>query len=199
MKPWRYGLLRTRLVEGNNMELLNEIITKILLGISHNHLVDMGVVVILTTTLVFIDASQRVAIEVLRYNLDNSRKNTVVNCLTTLLWYGWGRGTYTNEHGESKRYLMSERLRGDLLIKLCIQYPAWMLLSIIFVSLPDIPIPTTELFADQVFAFVFMAIPFLSECWSILENLREIVEDDLIDFGKWYVRAVELIKIWRGL
>ena len=199
MTPWRYGLPSTRLAEGNDMELLNEIITKILLGISHAHLVDMGVVVILTTTLVFIDASQRVAIEVLRYNLDNGRKNTVVNCLTTLLWYGWGRGTYTNEHGESKRYLMSERLRGDLLIKLCIQYPAWMLLSIIFVSLPDIPIPTTELFADQVFAFVFMAIPFLSECWSILENLREIVEDDLIDFGKWYNRAIELIKIWRGL
>lgn len=180
------------------MELLNEIITKILLGISHNHLVDMGVVVILTTTLVFIDASQRVAIEVLRYNLDNNRKNTVMNCLTTLLWYGWGRGNYTNEHGESKRYLMSERLRGDLLIKLCIQYPAWMLLSIIFVSLPDIPIPTTELFADQVFAFVFMAIPFLSECWSILENLREIVEDDLIDFGKWYGRMIEIVKVWRG-
>lgn len=180
------------------MELINEVITKILLGVSHAHLVDMGVVVILTTTLVFIDATQRVAIEVLRYNLDNGRQNTVVNCITTLLWYGWGRGTYTNEHGESKRYLMSERLRGDLLIKLCIQYPAWMLLSIIFVSLPDIPIPTTELFADQVFAFVFMAIPFLSECWSILENLREIVEDDLIDFSKLYEMAVELIRAWRG-
>ena len=180
------------------MELINEVITQILLGVSHAHLVDMGVVVILTTTLVFIDVSQRVAIEVLRYNLDNSRKNTVMNCLTTLLWYGWGRGTYTNERGESKRYLMSERLRSDLLVKLCIQYPAWMLLSIIFVSLPDIPIPTTELFADQVFAFVFMAIPFLSECWSIIENLREMVEDDLIDIGKIFQYTIEIIKAWRG-
>ena len=166
------------------MDILNDILSMLISGVSHAHLVDMGVVVILTSTLVFIDATQRVAIEVLRYNLDNGRQNTVVNCITTLLWYGWGRGTYTNEHGESKRYLMSERLRSDLLVKLCIQYPAWMLLSIIFVSLPDIPIPTTELFADQVFAFVFMTIPCLSECWSILENQREIVEDDLIDFCK---------------
>ena len=180
------------------MDILNDILIMLISGVSHEHLVDMGVVVILTTTLVFIDACQRVAIEVLWYNLDNSRKNTVMNCLTTLLWYGWGRGTYTNERGESKRYLMSERLRSDLLVKLCIQYPAWMLLSIIFVSLPDIPIPTTELFADQVFAFVFMGVPFLSECWSILENLREIVEDDLIDFGKWYGCMIEIVKLWRG-
>ena len=180
------------------MDILNDILSMLISGVSHAHLVDMGVVVILTSTLVFIDATQRVAIEVLRYNLDNGRQNTVVNCITTLLWYGWGRGTYTNEHGESKRYLMSERLRSDLLVKLCIQYPAWMLLSIIFVSLPDIPIPTTELFADQVFAFVFMTIPFLSECWSILENQREIVEDDLIDFCKLYAMAVELIRAWRG-
>lgn len=48
------------------MDLINEVITKILLGVSHAHLVDMGVVVILTTTLVFIDACQRVAIEVLQ-------------------------------------------------------------------------------------------------------------------------------------
>ena len=180
------------------MELINEVITKILLGVSHAHLVDMGVVVILTTTLVFIDATQRVAIEVLRYNLDNGRQNTVVNCITTLLWYGWGRGTYTNEHGESKRYLMSERLRSDLLTKLCVQYPAWMILSVVFISLPDIPIPSTEMYLDHVFAVLFMAIPFLSECWSIIENLREIVEDNLIDFGKLYEMAVELIRVWRG-
>ena len=180
------------------MELINEVITKILLGVSHAHLVDMGVVVILTTTLVFIDASQRVAIEVLRYNLDNGRKNTVMNCLTTLLWYGWGRGAYTNENGESKRYLMSERLRSDLLTKLCVQYPAWMILSVVFISLPYIPIPSTEMYLDHVFAVLFMAIPFLSECWSIIENLREIVEDNLIDFGMIYLRIIEIIKVWRG-
>lgn len=181
------------------MELINEVITKILLGVSHAHLVDMGVVVILTTTLVFIDACQRVAIEVLRYNIDNGRQNTVVNCLTTLLWYGWGRGKYLDPAtGKSRRYLMSERLRSDLLTKLCVQYPAWMILSIIFISLPDIPIPSTEMYLDHVFAVLFMAIPFLSECWSILENLREIVEDDLIDFGKWYGRMIEIVKVWRG-
>lgn len=179
------------------MDIFNEIIEQILLGISHEHIINMGVVVILTTTLMFIDASQRVAIEVLHYNRDNDRCNTPMNCLTTLVWYGWGRGSYTNEYGESKRYLMSERLRSDMLIKLCIQYPAWMILSMVFVSLPDIPVPNTELYLDHVFAFVFMAIPFLSECWSIIENLREIVEDDLIDFGKWYSRIIELIKVWR--
>ena len=93
---------------------------------------------------------------------------------------------------------MSARLRSDLLVKLCIQYPAWMLLSVIFVSLPDMPIPTTELFADQVFAYVFMGIPFLSECWSIIENLREMVEDDLINIGKMFKYTIELIKAWRG-
>ncbi|MCI5707874.1 hypothetical protein, partial [Veillonella caviae] len=137
-------------------------------------------------------------IEVLRYNLDNGRQNTVVNCLTTLLWYGWGRGNCTNEHGESKRYLMSERLRSDLLTKLCVQYPAWMILSVVFISLPDIPIPSTEMYLDHVFAVLFMAIPFLSECWSIIENLREIVEDNLIDFGMIYLRIIEIIKVWRG-
>lgn len=180
------------------MDILNDILKMLLSGVPHEYLVSMGVVIILTTTLVFVDATQRVAIEVLRYNKDNHRPNNPITLLTTLIWYGWGRGTYTDEHGKRKRYLMSERLRCDLLVKLCIQYPAWMLLSIIFESLPDIPIPTTELFADQVFAFAFAGIPFLSECWSIIENLREMVEDDLIKFCKVYAMAVELIRAWRG-
>jgi hypothetical protein len=181
------------------MDILNDILTMLLSGVSHEYLVSMGVVIILTTTLVFIDAIQRVVIEVLRYNQDNHRPNNPITLLTTLTWYGWGKGKYMDETtGERRRYLMSARLRCDLLVKLCIQYPAWMLLSIIFESLPDIPIPTTELFADQVFAFVFMAIPFLSECWSIIENMREIVEDDLINFCKLYTMAVELIRAWRG-
>ncbi|MDY6225391.1 hypothetical protein [Veillonella caviae] len=93
---------------------------------------------------------------------------------------------------------MSERLRSDLLTKLCVQYPAWMILSVVFISLPDIPIPSTEMYLDHVFAVLFMAIPFLSECWSIIENLREIVEDNLIDFGMIYLRIIEIIKVWRG-
>ncbi len=180
------------------MDIIDDILTMLLSGVSHEYLVSMGVVIILTATLVFVDATQRVAIEVLRYNIDNGRKNTVMNFLTTLVWYGWGRGNYTNERGESKRYLMSSRLRSDLLVKLCIQYPAWMLLSVIFVSLPDIPIPTTEIFADQVFAVLFMGIPFLSECWSIIENLREMVEDGLIGIGKIFQYTIEIIKAWRG-
>ncbi len=181
------------------MDIINDILTSLIGGVSHEYLVSMGVVIILTTTLVFIDAIQRVVIEVLRYNHDNHRPNNPITLLTTLTWYGWGKGKYINEAtGERRRYLMSARLRTDLLVKLCIQYPAWMLLSIIFVSLPDIPIPTTELFADQVFAFAFAAIPFLSECWSIIENLREMVEDDLIKFCKVYAMAVELIRSWRG-
>lgn len=181
------------------MDILNEILDTLTGGVSHEYLVSMGVVIILTTTLVFIDAAQRVAIEVLRYNKDNHRHNNPITLITTLTWYGWGKGKHINGvTGERRRYLMSARLRSDLLVKLCIQYPAWMLLSIIFVSLPDIPIPTTELFADQVFAIVFMAIPFLSECWSIIENLREMVEDDLINFCKLYAMAVELIRAWRG-
>ena len=181
------------------MDILNDILITLTNEVSHEHLVSMGVVVILTTTLVFIDATQRVAIEVLRYNKDNHRPNNPITLLTTLTWYGWGKGKYINgATGERRRYLMSARLRSDLLKKLCIQYPAWMLLSVIFEYLPDIPIPTTELFADQVFAFVFMAIPFLSECWSIIENMREMVEDDLIKFCKLYAMAVELIRAWRG-
>lgn len=181
------------------MDILNDILTALIVGVSHEHLVNMGVVIILTATLVFIDTTQRVVIEVLRYNKDNHRPNNPITLLTTLTWYGWGKGKYIDKTtGERRRYLMSERLRSDLLVKLCIQYPAWMLLSIIFESLPDIPIPTTELFADQVFAFAFAAIPFLSECWSIIENLREMVEDDLINFCKLYAMAVELIRAWRG-
>lgn len=181
------------------MNLINEILLTLINGISHEHVVDMGVIIILTTALLFVDATQRVATEVLRYNKDNDRTNSVLNLITTLMWYGWGRGKYLNkETNESKRYLMSERLRGDLLIKLCVQYPAWMLLSVIFVSLPDIQIPNTEIYLDHLFAFVFMLIPFLSECWSIIENLRELVEDDLIDFNKVYSKLLEIIRAWRG-
>lgn len=181
------------------MDILNDILIMLISGVPYEHLVSMGVVVILTAVLVFIDTTQRVAIEVLRYNKDNHRPNNPITLLTTLTWYGWGKGKYINgANGERRRYLMSARLRGDLLVKLCIQYPAWMLLSIIFEALPDMPIPTTELFADQLFAIVFMAIPFLSECWSIIENLREMVEDDLINFGKLYAMAVELIRAWRS-
>jgi hypothetical protein len=181
------------------MELINEILTSVIEGISHEHIVDMGVVCILTTLLLFIDATQRVAAEVLRYNKDNHRRNTVINLTTTLLWYGWGRGRYVDfKTGSHKRYLMSERLRSDLLIKLCVQYPAWMMLSVIFISLPDIKIPSTEIYLDHIFAFMFMIIPFLAECWSIIENLREIVEDDLIDFSKVYARLLEIIRAWRG-
>lgn len=181
------------------MDILNDILTALIGGVSHEHLVNMGVMITLTAILVFIDTTQRVVIEVLRYNKDNHRPNNPITLITTLTWYGWGKGKYINgATGERRRYLMSARLRSDLLVKLCIQYPAWMLLSIIFESLPDIPIPTTELFADQVFAFAFAAIPFLSECWSIIENLREMVEDDLIKFCKVYAMAVELIRAWRG-
>ncbi|MCF0157922.1 hypothetical protein [Veillonella caviae] len=181
------------------MDILNDILSKLLAGVSHEHIVDMGVVVILTTALLFVDASQRVAIEVLRYNKDNNRCNTISNCILTLIWYGWGRGKYLDPAtGKSRRYLMSERLRSDLLTKLCVQYPAWMILSVVFISLPDIPIPSTEMYLDHVFAVLFMAIPFLSECWSIIENLREIVEDNLIDFGMIYLRIIEIIKVWRG-
>ncbi len=181
------------------MDIINDILIVLIGGVSHEYLVNIGVVIILTTALVFLDTAQRVAIEVLRYNRDNHRPNNPITLLTTLTWYGWGKGKYMDETtGERRRYLMSARLRSDLLVKLCIQYPAWMLLAIIFESLPDIPIPTTELFADQVFAFAFAAIPFLSECWSIIENLREMVEDDLINFCKLYAMAVELIRAWRG-
>ena len=93
---------------------------------------------------------------------------------------------------------MSERLRSDLLTKLCVQYPAWMVLSVVFESLPDIPIPNTELFMDHIFSFLFMLIPFFSECWSIIENLREMVDDDLVDFGKVFHGVLEIIRAWRG-
>ena len=186
-------------MKGKTMNLINEILTMLIGGVSHEHVVNMGVIIILTTVLLFVDTSQRVATEVLRYNKDNDRPNTALNLITTLVWYGWGRGKYLNkETNESKRYLMSERLRGDLLIKLCVQYPAWMLLSVIFVSLPDIQIPNTAIYLDHLFAFVFMLIPFLSECWSIIENLRELVEDDLIDFNNLYSKVLEIIRAWRG-
>lgn len=181
------------------MDIINDIMFMLISEVSHEYLVNMGVVIILTVTLVFIDATQRVVIEALRYNKDNNRSNNPITLIATLAWYGWGKGKYINRATrERRRYLMSSRLRGDLLKKLCIQYPAWTLLSVIFVSLPDMPIPTTEMFADQVFAYVFMGIPFLSECWSIIENLREMVEDDLINFCKLYAMAVELIRAWRG-
>ena len=54
------------------MDILNDILTRLIGGVSHEYLVSMGVVIILTTALVFIDAIQRVVIEVLRYNTLNS-------------------------------------------------------------------------------------------------------------------------------
>lgn len=181
------------------MTILNDILVMLISGVSHEHIVSMGVIIILTTVLLFIDALQRITAEVLRYNKDNHRNNTPITLLTTLAWYGWGKGKYVDATtGQKRRYLMSERLRGDLLKKLCIQYPAWMILSIVFISLPDIPIPNTELFLDHIFADIFMLIPFFSECWSIIENLREIVEDKLIDFREVFSFVIEIIKAWRG-
>lgn len=181
------------------MDILNDILVMLISGVSHEHIVSMGVIIILTTVLLFIDALQRITAEVLRYNKDNHRNNTPITLLTTLAWYGWGKGKYVDATtGQKRRYLMSERLRGDLLKKLCIQYPAWMILSIVFISLPDIPIPNTELFLDHIFADIFMLIPFFSECWSIIENLREIVEDKLIDFKEVFSFVIEIIKAWRG-
>lgn len=181
------------------MAILNDILVMLISGVSHEHIVSMGVIIILTTVLLFIDALQRITAEVLRYNKDNHRNNTPITLLTTLAWYGWGKGKYVDATtGQKRRYLMSERLRGDLLKKLCIQYPAWMILSIVFISLPDIPIPNTELFLDHIFADIFMLIPFFSECWSIIENLREIVEDKLIDFKEVFSFVIEIIKAWRG-
>ena len=181
------------------MTILNDILVMLISGVSHEHIVSMGVIIILTTVLLFIDAAQRITTEVLRYNKDNHRTNTPITLLTTLAWYGWGKGKYVDATtGQKRRYLMSERLRGDLLKKLCIQYPAWMILSIVFISLPDIPIPNAELFLDHIFADIFMLIPFFSECWSIIENLREIVEDKLIDFKDVFSFVIEIIKAWRG-
>ena len=181
------------------MTILNDILVMLISGVSHEHIVSMGVIIILTTVLLFIDALQRITAEVLRYNKDNHRNNTPITLLTTFAWYGWGKGKYVDATtGQKRRYLMSERLRGDLLKKLCIQYPAWMILSIVFISLPDIPIPNTELFLDHIFADIFMLIPFFSECWSIIENLREIVEDKLIDFKEVFSFVIEFIKAWRG-
>lgn len=181
------------------MDILNDILVMLISGVSHEHIVSMGVIIILTTVLLFIDALQRITAEVLRYNKDNHRNNTPITLLTTLAWYGWGKGKCVDATtGQKRRYLMSERLRGDLLKKLCIQYPAWMILSIVFISLPDIPIPNTELFLDHIFADIFMLIPFFSECWSIIENLREIVEDKLIDFKEVFSFVIEIIKAWRG-
>ena len=181
------------------MDILNDILVMLISGVSHEHIVSMGVIIILTTVLLFIDAAQRITTEVLRYNKDNHRNNTPITLFTTLAWYGWGKGGYVDATtGLKRRYLMSERLRSDLLTKLCVQYPAWMVLSVVFESLPDIPIPNTELFLDHIFSFLFMLIPFFSECWSIIENLREMVEDDLIDFGKVFQCVLEIIRAWRG-
>lgn len=181
------------------MDILNDILVMLISGVSHEHIVSMGVIIILTTVLLFIDAAQRITTEVLRYNKDNHRTNTPITLLTTLVWYGWGKGNYVDETtGQKRRYLMSERLRSDLLKKLCVQYPAWMILSIVFISLPDIPIPNTALFLDHLFSYVFMLIPFFAECWSIIENLREMVEDDLIDLGKVFHGVLEIIRAWRG-
>ena len=146
------------------MDILNDILIMLISGVSHEHLVSMGVVIILTTTLLFVDTIQRIVAEVLRYNKDNHRHNNPITLLTTLTWYGWGKGQYVDEAtGERRRYLMSERLRGDLL-----------------------------------FSYAFMLIPFFAVCWSIIENLREMVEDDLIDIGKIFQYTIEIIKAWRG-
>ena len=45
------------------MDILNDILTVLIGGVSHEYLVSMGVVIILTATLAFVDATQRVAIE----------------------------------------------------------------------------------------------------------------------------------------
>ena len=60
------------------MDILNDILIMLISGVSHEHLVSMGVVIILTTTLLFVDTIQRIAAEVLRYNKDNHRPNNPI-------------------------------------------------------------------------------------------------------------------------
>ena len=93
------------------MDILNDILVMLISGVSHEHIVSMGVIIILTTVLLFIDAAQRITTEVLRYNKDNHRNNTPITLLTTLTWYGWGKGRYVDATtGLKRRYLMSERV-----------------------------------------------------------------------------------------
>ena len=73
------------------MDILNDILVMLISGVSHEHIVSMGVIIILTTVLLFIDAAQRITTEVLRYNKDNHRNNTPITLLKTLAWYGLGK------------------------------------------------------------------------------------------------------------
>ena len=152
------------------MEFMDELVTRILLNVSHEHVLDICNVILLVLILLVADAFLRIIAEVFQYN---NRKNTTKTFITTLIWYGWGRGDYIDANtGKIKRYLMSEKLRSSMLKKICIFYPAWFFLSIACVSLPDTVFIGVR--GDELLANVFMWWPVASELSSIIENLREI-------------------------
>lgn len=155
------------------MEFMDELVTRILLNVSHEHVLDICNVILLVLILLVADAFLRIIAEVFQYNKDHNRKNTTKTFITTLIWYGWGQGDYIDANtGKIKRYLMSEKLRSSMLKKICLFYPAWFFLSIACVSLPDTVFIGVR--GDELLANVFMWWPVASELSSIIENLREI-------------------------
>lgn len=105
---------------------MDELVTRILLNVSHEHVLDICNVILLVLILLVADAFLRIIAEVFQYNKDHNRKNTTKTFITTLIWYGWGQGDYIDANtGKIKRYLMSEKLRSSMLKKICIFYPAW--------------------------------------------------------------------------
>ena len=95
---------------------MDELVTRILLNVSHEHVLDICNVILLVLILLVADAFLRIIAEVFQYNKDHNRKNTTKTFITTLIWYGWGQGDYIDANtGKIKRYLMSEKLRSSML------------------------------------------------------------------------------------
>lgn len=142
--------------------LINEISN----AIPSNYFIDLADILFLITLLVVIDVFTRVSSEVVRYNHDTRRNNTVVNIILGILYRAWGTVN-------GKRYLLSKRFIYGICIKTMLIYLPMLILSCFIWLLPD-RITICDLRIDETLSNILLITPIISEWFSIIENIQEL-------------------------
>jgi len=91
-----------------------------------------------SVVLVFVDTFLRVLVEARNFNLATNRELTIKNMFLAIIWRGWAS---VEVNGKQRRFLVSGKLRADMIKKLVKSYPWLFLLSFILLTLPDVDIP----------------------------------------------------------
>ena len=158
----------------------------IMVGLNEHELVQISLAIFCTLILVFVDTILRILVEVRNFNIATNRPCTVANTLLAMLWRGWG---YVEINGKKHRFLVSNKLRADMIKKLVKSYPWLFVLSFILLTLPDVEF----IFLGRLDTFLstgMYLIPIVIELASCVENMIEL---ELVE-SRWFKRAINLFK-----